>query len=53
MFGRQRVQSFNHADFYIRFDQHFSQKHHHPDTVGEEGEYREGEFRAIQKVCRN
>ena len=50
MFGRQRVQGFNHADFYIRFDQHFSQKHHHPYAVGEEGEYLEGEFRAMQKV---
>src|SRR5438270_9788974 len=50
MFGRQSVQRFNHADFYIRFDQHFPQKHHHSHGVGEEGEYFEGEFRAMQKV---
>ena len=50
MFGRQSVQRFNHADFYIRFDQHFPQKHHHSHGVGEEGEYLEREFRAMQKV---
>ena len=50
MFGRQSVQRFNHAFFYIRFYQHFPQKHHHSHGVGEEGEYLEGEFRAMQKV---
>ena len=28
----------------------FPQKHHHSHGVGEEGEYLEGEFRAMQKV---
>ena len=50
MFGRQSAQRFNHAFFYIRFYQHFPQKHHHPYAVGEEGEYLEREFRAMQKV---
>ena len=50
MFGRQSAQRFNHAFFYIRFYQHFPQKDHHPYAVGEEGEYLEREFRAMQKV---
>ncbi len=50
MFGRQSVQRFNHACFYIRFDQHFPQKHHHSHRIGEEGEDLEREFRAMQKV---
>ena len=50
MFGRQSAQRFNHAFFYIRFYQHFSQKHHHPYAVGEESEYLEREFCAMQKV---
>ena len=50
MFGRESVQRFNDAFFYIRFYQHFPQKHHHRYAVGEEGEYLEREFRAMQKV---
>lgn len=50
MFGGQRMQRFNHASFYIRFDQHFSQQHHHSYGVGEKGEDLEREFRAMQKV---
>src|SRR5438270_14051396 len=50
MFGRQSVQRFNNACFYIRFYQHFSQKDHHPYRIGAEGEDLEREFSAVQKV---